>query len=71
MLIESVKAIHEAGFVHCDIKPDNIMERPNSCHRPILIDFGSAHPIEENPGFLQKRPTGWVELTRESGTPPS
>ena len=67
LLIESVKAIHEAGFVHCDIKPDNIMERPNSCHRPILIDFGSAHPIEENPGFLQKRPTGWVELTRESG----
>lgn len=67
LLIDSVKAVHEAGFVHCDIKPGNIMERPNTNHRPILIDFGSAHPIENQLAFLQKKPAGWADLTRKAG----
>lgn len=66
-LIESVKAVHEAGFVHCDIKPQNIMERPNAKHRPILIDFGSAHPIENELTCAWTKPTGWADLTRKSG----
>ena len=66
-LIESVKAVHEAGFVHCDIKPQNIMERPNAKHRPILIDFGSAHPIENESTCAWTNPTGWADLTRKSG----
>jgi len=44
LLLECVKAIHAAGYLHCDIKPANIMERAGD-HRPLLIDFGSAHPI--------------------------
>ena len=66
-LIDSVKAVHEAGFVHCDIKPENIMERPNAKHRPVLIDFGSAHPIEAGPTCFLKNPTGWADLTRQAG----
>ena len=65
-LIESVKAVHDAGFVHCDIKPENIMERPDT-HLPILIDFGSAHPIEDESSCFQKQPIGWADLTGQSG----
>ena len=65
-LLDSVKAVHDAGFVHCDIKPENIMERPNK-HLPILIDFGSAHPLEDESVCFRKQPTGWADLTGQSG----
>ncbi|SMH31764.1 serine/threonine-protein kinase [Azospirillum agricola] len=39
-LLDALAALHEAGICHCDIKPENIMVRPDG--RPVLIDFGSA-----------------------------
>lgn len=65
-LIESILAVHAAGFVHCDIKPENIMQRPDT-HRPILIDFGSAHPIESDEVFPRATNRNWIELTQKSG----
>lgn len=65
-LIESIGAVHAAGFVHCDIKPENIMQRPDT-HRPILIDFGSAHLIESDEVFPCATNRHWVELTRRYG----
>lgn len=65
-LIESIAAVHAAGFVHCDIKPENIMQRPDT-HRPILIDFGSAHPIESDELFPRTSRRNWIELTRKCG----
>ena len=65
-LIESIRAVHAAGFVHCDIKPENIMQRPDT-HRPILIDFGSAHLIESDEVFPRATNRHWVELTRKYG----
>ena len=65
-LIESIGAVHAAGFVHCDIKPENIMQRPDT-HRPILIDFGSAHPIESDEVFPRATNRNWIELTQKSG----
>ena len=65
-LIESIRAVHSAGFVHCDIKPENIMQRPDT-HRPILIDFGSAHPIESDEVFPRATNRNWIELTQKSG----
>lgn len=65
-LIESIGAVHAAGFVHCDIKPENIMQRPDT-HRPILIDFGSAHLIESDEVFPRATNRHWVELTRKYG----
>jgi serine/threonine protein kinase len=39
-LLDGLKVVHEAGFIHRDIKPDNIFLRENGT--PVLLDFGSA-----------------------------
>jgi serine/threonine protein kinase len=39
-LIKSLKDFHSLGFVHCDIKPDNIMFDQNK--KPKIIDVGLA-----------------------------
>jgi serine/threonine protein kinase len=48
-LIPAVAAIHEAGLIHLDLKPTNvIVDRDFS--RPLLIDLGSSRPIGFDPG---------------------
>lgn len=39
-IMEGLKIVHEAGFLHRDIKPQNIMIRDDD--HPVLLDFGSA-----------------------------
>jgi class 3 adenylate cyclase len=39
-LLDGMEKVHDAGFLHRDIKPDNIFVR--SAGDPVLIDFGSA-----------------------------
>ncbi len=39
-ILDGLKAIHNAGFIHRDIKPPNIYIREDNS--PVLIDFGSA-----------------------------
>jgi serine/threonine protein kinase len=39
-ILDGLAAVHAAGFLHRDIKPDNIFIRSNGS--PVLIDFGSA-----------------------------
>ncbi len=40
-LLEGLRQVHEAGMLHRDIKPGNILVR-RSDERPVLIDFGAA-----------------------------
>jgi len=39
-LMDGVEEVHEANFVHRDIKPTNIYMKNNN--QPVLLDFGSA-----------------------------
>ena len=40
-LLEGLRQVHEAGVLHRDIKPGNILVRRKD-ERPVLIDFGAA-----------------------------
>jgi serine/threonine protein kinase len=48
---EAVAALHRAGFLHGDVKPDNL--RLVSDGTAILIDLGFAHRPGENASFLR------------------
>lgn len=39
-LVEGIAAIHEAGLLHRDVKPSNILVEPNG--RVVILDFGLA-----------------------------
>ena len=39
-LLDGLRVVHAAGFLHRDVKPDNIFVRTDGA--PVLIDFGSA-----------------------------
>lgn len=49
---EALAALHRAGFLHGDVKPDNL--RLTSTGPAVLIDLGFAHRPGENAAFLRE-----------------
>ncbi len=53
-LARGVQAVHSAGLVHCDLKPDNIILTDNGV--PKIADFGVASPRQQpSPGPASER----------------
>lgn len=48
---EALAALHHKGFIHGDVKPDNI--RLASAGHAVLVDLGFAHRPGENSAFLE------------------
>lgn len=47
-VLSGLQAVHDAGMLHLDIKPDNIYLRTDGS--PMLIDFGSVRQVKSNSG---------------------
>lgn len=47
-ILDSLAVIHDRGFIHRDISPDNIMLRPDGSAR--LLDMGAAVDVRANDG---------------------
>lgn len=55
----AIKALHQMGYVHRDIKPDNILL--DRCGHVKLVDFGSAARLSASGLVTTSMPVGTPE----------
>ncbi|KAG2314219.1 hypothetical protein Bca52824_017341 [Brassica carinata] len=63
MVLEGLVSIHRHGYVHCDIKPDNLLVFPSSrqdSYELKISDFGNTLKAGEVPLFWEKTDFPWV-----------
>jgi dual specificity tyrosine-phosphorylation-regulated kinase 2/3/4 len=49
-VLTAIAELHKIGYIHCDIKPENVMQR-GKCEGVddiVMIDFGSVRKVTEN-----------------------
>jgi serine/threonine protein kinase len=49
-MIEALEAVHQIGFIHNDLKPNNILIDNKRKEKLILIDFGVSRPYLDSDG---------------------
>ncbi|CBH16079.1 protein kinase, putative [Trypanosoma brucei gambiense DAL972] len=55
-VLRALAALHDIGYMHCDVKPENVMLRPPTVHHDTeqdfkgtcLIDFGAVRQFRDN-----------------------
>jgi len=57
-LLEGLKVIHDAGYLHRDIKPGNVYMRADGS--PVLLDFGSARQTLQQTELTAIVSPGWA-----------
>jgi len=63
-VLSILEFIHSQGFIHCDLKPNNLIRR-TSDGQLFLIDFGSVQPVRphtppEVSDFIGMHPLGYI-----------
>lgn len=64
-ILNGLQAVHDAGLLHLDIKPDNIYLRGNE--HPMLIDFGSSRQMRGDAGGKVTLTPGYCALEQYPG----
>lgn len=64
-ILNGLHAVHDAGLLHLDIKPDNIYLRRNE--QPMLIDFGSSRQMRDDAGGPIALTPGFCALEQYPG----
>jgi serine/threonine protein kinase len=68
-LLDGLRAVHEAGFLHRDIKPTNIFLREQG--GPVLIDFGAArHTVGGSGNYTAVVTPGYAPIEQYSEESP-
>ena len=66
-VLEGVSAAHDAGVLHCDLKPENVLIRDDGC--VFLSDFGFARTIRpESPHIPRGGTAGYLAPEQVSST---
>lgn len=69
-VVDCINKLHEIGYVHLDIKPDNILidydETTKTINDVVLSDFGLIRKIDDSSLIYTENGTPWIWLPKPS-----